>query len=151
MSKKDKNEILDALTENLPREFERKMEVAHLKPEPTEEELVSDTEEDFEFARERIKKLIGTSDEAIGLMHNLAADAEHPRAFEVLGTMIKQASEMNGQLLDLQKQRKALVKDKEKRQASTTNNSIFVGTTSDLQKLLKDTTNTEEGDAIDID
>lgn len=148
---KDKNKILESLENNIPVDLKNKMELSNLRKEPTDEKLVSDTEEDFEFARDRIKKLIGTSDEAIGLMHNLAADAEHPRAFEVLGTMIKQASEMNGQLLDLQKQRKALVKDKEKRQASTTNNSIFVGTTSDLQKLLKDTTNTEEGDAIDID
>jgi len=146
---KDKNKILESLENNIPVDLKNKMELSNLRKEPTDEKLVSDTEEDFEFARDRIKKLIGTSDEAISLMHNLAADAEHPRAFEVLGTMIKQASEMNGQLLDLQKQRKALVKDKEKRQTSTTNNSIFVGTTSELQKLLKDSS--EESPVIDVE
>ena len=150
---KDKEEILKSLENNLPREIKDQMELAKLTPEPSDEKLISDTEEDFEMARNQIKSLINTSGQAIDQMFNLAADAEHPRAFEVLGTLIKQASEMNGQLLDLQKQRKSLIKDDGKKaNNSTTNNSIFVGTTKDLQKLLKDNQSEEDGnDVIDVD
>ena len=106
---------------------------------PSDAQLIDETEEDYRYARERIKKLIETSEIAIESMACLASDAEHPRAFEVLGTLIKQASEMNQQLLDLQKQRKLLVQteDSESSGGSTTNNAIFVGTTSELQKFLK--------------
>jgi hypothetical protein len=107
---------------------------------PSDESLTKEGEEDYRFARERIKKLIDTSDDAIAKMHDLATDAEHPRAFEVLGGLIKQAAEMNGQLLDLQKQRRVLLNretSKKDQGASVNNTSIFVGTTADLQKFLK--------------
>lgn len=110
-----------------------------LTPEPSEEALIADAQDDFEYARIRMKKLLETSDEVISNLHALATDAEHPRAYEVLGNMIKQSAEMNQQLLDLQKQRKNLIKgDKPKEANSTTNNAIFVGTTTELQKFLKD-------------
>jgi hypothetical protein len=74
-------------------------------------------------------------------MHALASDAEHPRAFEVLAGMIKTAADINGQLLGLQKERKKIIQVEDKRgqsaAQSTTNNAIFVGTTTELQKLLK--------------
>ena len=146
---KDKKEILKSLENNIPSEMKNNMELQPLKKEPTQERLISDTEEDFELARNQIKSLIDTSGEAIEQMHNLAADAEHPRAFEVLGALIKQTAEMNGQLLDLQKQRKALIKDENKAASTTTNNSIFVGTTSDLQNLLKGEDNVD--DIIEVD
>jgi len=110
-----------------------------ITPEPSEEVLKADAQDDFEYARMRMKKLLETSDEVISNLHALATDAEHPRAYEVLGNMIKQSAEMNQQLLDLQKQRKALIKgDKPNSANSTTNNAIFVGTTTELQKFLKD-------------
>ena len=149
---KDKEEILQSLEDNIPSEMKNNMELRPIKKEPTQERLISDTEEDFEMARDQIKSLIDTSSEAIEQMHNLAADEEHPRAFEVLGTLIKQTAEMNGQLLDLQKQRKALINDDSKATSTTTtNNSIFVGTTTDLQKLLKDENGEDEGDIIEVD
>jgi hypothetical protein len=107
-------------------------------------------EEDYKFAREQIKKLIITSDEAIGTMHALASDAEHPRAFEVLAGMIKTAADINGQLLSLQKERKKIVQVEDKKgqisAPNTTNNAIFVGTTTELQKLLRGVTD----DSIDV-
>ena len=146
---KDKNEILKSLENNIPSEMKNDMELRPLKKEPTQDRLISDAEEDFEIARKQIKSLIDTSGEAIEQMHNLAADAEHPRAFEVLGALIKQTAEMNGQLLDLQKQRKALIKDENKAASTTTNNSIFVGTTTELQNLLKGDDNADN--IIEVD
>ena len=106
--KKDKNTILASLEKNvLPVQHE--IAVADGTPiGPSHDEIVLHAEEDYRFARERIKKLIDTSDEAISTMHALASDAEHPRAFEVLAGMIKTAADINGQLLSLQKERKKI-------------------------------------------
>jgi response regulator of citrate/malate metabolism len=141
MSKKD--DMVAALQKNLDEVKKTSEELAVVDSliGPSDAQLVDETEEDYRYARERIKKLIETSEIAIDSMSCLAADAEHPRAFEVLGTLIKQAAEMNQQLLDLQKQRKTLVKSDDTNNSnegtSTTNNAIFVGTTSELQKFLK--------------
>lgn len=150
--KKNKDTILASLEKNvLPVKHE--IAVSTGAPVgPTHDEIVLHAEEDYKFARERIKKLIDTSDEAISTMHALAADAEHPRAFEVLAGMIKTAADINGQLLGLQKERKKIVQVEDKRgqtqASSTTNNAIFVGTTTELQKLLRGDVDEE---AIDIE
>jgi hypothetical protein len=146
--KKDKETILASLEKNI---VPTKNEIAlstGAPVGPSHDEIIIDAEEDYKFARQRIKKLIDTSDEAISTMHALATDAEHPRAFEVLAGMIKTAADINGQLLTLQKERKKIVQDPEQgggKSTTTTNNSIFVGTTTELQKLLK-----KNASAIDV-
>ena len=139
--KKTKSEMVAALATNLPQlpvcnEIINETTIAAA--------IVSETEEDYHYARDHIKKLISTSDEAIGSLHSLAADSEHPRAFEVLSTLIKTAADMNGQLLSLQRERKKIVCAEQTKataatavNSTTTNNSIFVGTTAELQKLIK--------------
>ncbi len=140
MGKKD--DMITALQKNLDEVKKTSEELATVDSliGPSDAQLIDETEEDYRYARDRIKKLIETSEIAIESMACLASDAEHPRAFEVLGTLIKQASEMNQQLLDLQKQRKELVQTEDSKSGeggSTTNNAIFVGTTSELQKFLQ--------------
>jgi hypothetical protein len=150
--KKDKDTILASLEKNvLPVKHE--IAVSTGSPVgPSHDEIVLHAEEDYKFARERIKKLIDTSDEAISTMHALASDAEHPRAFEVLAGMIKTAADINGQLLGLQKERKKIIQVDDKRGQpvvpNTTNNAIFVGTTTELQKLLRGAV---DDDAIDVE
>jgi hypothetical protein len=147
--KKDKETILASLEKNI---VPTKNEIAISTGQPvgpSNDEIIIDAEEDYKFARQRIKKLIDTSDEAISTMHALATDAEHPRAFEVLAGMIKTAADINGQLLTLQKERKKIVQEPEQsgggKSTTTTNNSIFVGTTTELQKLLRN-----NASAIDV-
>lgn len=146
--KKDRETILASLEKNI---VPTKNEIAlstGAPVGPSNDEIIIDAEEDYKFARQRIKKLIDTSDEAISTMHALATDAEHPRAFEVLAGMIKTAADINGQLLTLQKERKKIVQDPEQgggKTSTTTNNSIFVGTTTELQKLLRN-----NASAIDV-
>ena len=132
--KKTKEDMLASLEANLPKE-----EIVPVPtPAPNSDKLKAEAEEDYEFARENIRRLIGTSIEAVDLMHNLTMDSEHPRAGEVLGNLIKQSADMNNQLLQLNKQRRELVSDEDvPKSSSTTNNAIFVGTTTELQKLLK--------------
>ena len=141
---KTRQDILDSLQTNLPAVVAPAAIVAETVKSslPTVDDISVDVEEDYNFARDHIKKLIGTSDEAIATMHALAADAEHPRAFEVLAAMIKSAADMNNQLLTLQRDRKKLVIEPAAAKSvsvgsNTTNNSIFVGTTTELQKFLK--------------
>ena len=93
--------------------------------------------DDYDFARARYYNLAEKSDEAIDLMLDLARESEHPRAFEVLSTMIKQNAEVADRLMDLQKKRKEvrLVDQKENPQQLTQNN-VYVGSTTDLQRML---------------
>ena len=76
-------------------------------------------------------------------MHALevAKQSEHPRAFEVVGNLVKQLADVNQQLLDLHQQHQKLmgVEKKEKEETKTvTNNAIFVGSTAELHKIIND-------------
>jgi hypothetical protein len=141
-NKKSKDEILASLTANLPATVSENNETI-VPVGPSNDVIIKDTEDDYEFARAHIKKLILASDDAIDRLHELATDAEHPRAFEVLTAMIKNTADMNASLLDLVKNRKKIVQEPvggvspSSANNVTTNNSIFVGTTADLQKFLK--------------
>jgi hypothetical protein len=125
-----KNEILNALEKNLDI-------IEKPKTEVDKGQIISDTETDVEYSREKMKELIDQSSEAINQMMALASESEHPRAFEVLSNMIKDASNMTQDLVKLQKVRKDITQEKQRSNASeTTNNSIFVGSTAELQKFL---------------
>jgi hypothetical protein len=68
-------------------------------------------------------------------MIEVARESEHPRAFEVLSGMIKGIADVNDKLMDLNKKQKELTKE-DKPAESTTNNNLFVGSTTDLQRML---------------
>ena len=99
-----------------------------------------DIQDDYEFARSKYYELVQKGDEAIDLMLDLARESEHPRAFEVLSTMIKQNAEIADRLMDLQKKKKEV----KKAEAPTpgvqpqqlTQNNVYVGSTTDLQRML---------------
>lgn len=137
--KKTKEQLLSALATNLP--IVQHASNAVSQQSSKQQSIVDETEQDYNFARDHIKKLIDTSDHAISTLHDLATDSEHPRTYEVLAGLLKTSADMNGQLLTLQRERKRLVCDQEQKNiggtVTTTNNSIFVGTTAELQKLIK--------------
>lgn len=135
---KSKEDILSALQTHIPQELQK------IKTEVAQSEIVVDTEEDYAYSREKIKSLIERSEEAIDSMMALASETEHPRAFEVLAGMFKTTTDMMDQLITLQKKRKELTQSEEQKQnasGSTTNNAIFVGSTTELQKFLKNNDN----------
>lgn len=131
MPLRDKNDIVAALEKNLP------VVPKKIKSNVDQGQINNDTENDVEYSRQKMKELIDMSSEAIQNMMALAAETEHPRAFEVLSNMIKQASEMSQDLVKLQKTRKDITQSKEESNGKTTNNAIFVGSTNELQKFLK--------------
>lgn len=139
LTNKTKTSITDALAKNLPAEIPNKKNVS---AKPNDEILTKDSEDDFEYSRNNLKHLISTSSEAIEIMLALAQDAEHPRAFEVLAGMLRDNADMNLKLISSHKERKKLLNDIQPKNndggGNTTNNTIYVGTTNDLQKLLNE-------------
>ena len=94
---------------------------------------------DYEDVRKQLFDLAEQGDEAIELMLELARESEHPRAFEVLGQLIKNNAEIGEKILKLHKSKKEV--DKEELPALTkdpTNNNVFIGSTAELQKMLRD-------------
>ena len=91
---------------------------------------------DFETGRANLYKLIEKGNEAIDGILNIAKEGEHPRAYEVAATTIKSVADTADKLIDLQHKMKKL-KEEDNRGPSTVNNSVFIGSTADLQKLLK--------------
>ena len=90
---------------------------------------------DFETARSNILTLIENGNEAIFKLSDIANQSQHPRAFEVVGNLMKQVADINSQLMDLHQQKQKLDAPKEAAK-NVTNNAIFVGSTSELNKLI---------------
>jgi hypothetical protein len=133
MPRRDKDDILASLEKNLPVLPKR------IKSIVDQGQINNDTENDVEYSRQKMKEMIDLSSEAINNMMSLAVETEHPRAFEVLSNMIKQSSDMSQDLIKLQKTRKDITQTKDDNERNnTTNNSIFVGSTRELQKFLKE-------------
>tara|TARA_B110000977_G_scaffold153206_1_gene194657 strand:- start:582 stop:977 length:396 start_codon:yes stop_codon:yes gene_type:complete len=96
-------------------------------------------EQDYEFSRDTYYDLIEKGRESLELMIEVARESEHPRAFEVLSGMIKSIADVNGSLMDLNKKQKDLTRENVPNDPSgggTTNNNLFVGSTTDLQRML---------------
>jgi len=98
--------------------------------------LDKDVKDDYEFSRKTYKDLIYTGTRSMDVLSELARESEHPRAFEVLSQTIKNISDVTKNLMDLQKQKKDLTKEEAEEAKRVTNNNVFVGSTTDLQRML---------------
>jgi ElaB/YqjD/DUF883 family membrane-anchored ribosome-binding protein len=99
----------------------------------------NDIEDDYNNARNKLNELIGTSQKALEGMLNVALASDSPRAYEVVGQLIKTTGDTAKDLLDLQAKKKKILQDDNKKtqQIDTQNNIIFSGSTQDLLKALK--------------
>jgi hypothetical protein len=123
MDKKEK--ISERLAKNLP--SKNKTDISKI---PIEKKDIKD---DYEFSRETYKDLIRTGTLSMDAMAELARESEHPRAFEVLSNHIRNMGEVTDKLMKLQKAKKDLTAEDRKQ---VTNNNVFVGSTTDLQRML---------------
>lgn len=89
--------------------------------------------EDFSIVRQNLHDLLETGQDALLDALEIAKSSENPRAFEVVGNLMKQLSDINKQLLDIHTQKKTTEPEAKK---NVTNNSIFVGSTTELNKLI---------------
>ena len=96
----------------------------------------NDVDTDYEYTRGQLYNLIEKGQEAINGILDVAQNSDHPRAYEVAGNLIKNVADISDKLVDLQKKMKDLDEDK-KGPTTVTNNAMFVGSTSELQKMLK--------------
>ncbi len=104
---------------------------------PPEEKNVDN---DYKYSRDTYYELVEKGKQSLELMIEVARESEHPRAFEVLSGMIKNISDVNDRLMDLNKKKKDLDRKEEIKKIANTTNNLFVGSTSELQKLLKNET-----------
>lgn len=93
---------------------------------------------DYDYSRETYYDLLEKGRASLEDMIDVARASEHPRAYEVLSQMIKNLSDVNDKLMDLNKKNKDINKEEVKQVAGPVNNNLFVGSTADLQKLLRD-------------
>ena len=96
-----------------------------------------DITKDYEYTRGNLYSIIEKGQEAINGILELAQDSEMPRAYEVAGQLIKSVSDATDKLMDLQKKVKDVNKEEEAKSPTTVNNALFVGSTAELAKLLK--------------
>ena len=109
-----------------------------ITPEQKPDRLTkTDIDKDYEYTRGNLYSIIEKGQEAINGILELAQESEMPRAYEVAGQLIKSVSDATDKLMDLQKKLKDVEEETKVKGPSTVNNALFVGSTAELQKLLK--------------
>ena len=133
MSKIDEtlNEVLGITAEVMPIEKPKEVSKDVIVPEDKDPDI------DFETGRKNLYNLLDKGNEAIDRILSLAKEGEHPRAYEVAGQLIKTVSEVSQNLLDLQEKLKK-IKDVPNTGPKSVTNALFVGSTTELTKLLKE-------------
>jgi len=105
--------------------------------------VVDDIKKDYDYTRGNLYSLIEKGQEAINGILELAQESEMPRAYEVAGQLIKNVADATDKLMDLQKKLKDIEEEKVGKGPTTVNNALFVGSTAELAKLLKQQTENE--------
>ena len=132
---KSMEELLDLSSETTS--MQEKIHENNTPTEIIEPEKEDRAENDHEYARNNLKKIIETGSMALQELSSIASTSESPRAFEVVAQMVKNLSDTNKDLLELQKKLKTLKAEEEKNSPNNVTNALFVGSTSELQKLIK--------------
>jgi hypothetical protein len=101
-------------------------------------DISDDIKKDYDYTRGNLYSIIEKGQEAINGILELAQESEMPRAYEVAGQLIKNVADATDKLMDLQKKLKDVEEEKQSRGPSNVTNALFVGSTAELAKLLKD-------------
>ena len=100
-------------------------------------DLTPDIADDAEFARQNIREMITKGNSAMDTLIHVAKDTHHPRAFEVVATMLKNMSDLNKDLMEIQKRKKDLAPKSMSDKSMNIDKAVFVGSTTELVKFLK--------------
>jgi hypothetical protein len=106
--------------------------------------IIDDIKKDYEYSRGNFYSIIEKGQEAINSVLELAQETESPRAYEVLGQLIKNVSDTTDKLMELQKKVKDIGEVKHSNGPTNVTNALFVGSTAELSKLLKNKLNNTE-------
>ena len=124
----------DPIDEALNIEVSRTPKISNVKKEDTSD---NDVSKDYDYTRANLYSLIEKGQETLNGIMELAGDSASPRAYEVAGQIIKSVADTTDKLMDLQKKVKEVEEEKTKTTNNVTNNALFVGSTSELSKMLK--------------
>ncbi len=102
----------------------------------------SNQENDYNYSRETYYELIEKGKDALDNMIDVARESEHPRAYEVLAGLLKNVSDVNDKLMELNKKQKALEQQNATKQVENQQNNFYIGSSADIQRLL-------QGDIVD--
>ena len=130
---------LDQVFGDEPTDLEQHVE----KTKDLRKSQTPDVQQDYEISRAQLHNLVMKGQEAVDGILDVARASDHPRAYEVAATTIKAVGDVTDKLIDLQTKMKELDKEDKKGPTNVTN-AMFVGSTSDLQKMLKNINKTEE-------
>ncbi len=120
------------------------------KPIVSKEYSPNDADKDYTDVRRNLKCIIEKSQEAIEGIIELAQDSQQPRAYEVVAQLIQSSLEANNKLMDLHRRMKDIKKEEKGKTTNVTNNSIYVGSTADLQKMIREQRKAiDRGDIVD--
>ena len=106
-------------------------------PAVIEKKMNTQISDDFEYARENMIEVINKGQEALFDLIDVAKQSQHPRAYEVLATMMSTMVGASKDLLDLQAKKKKIMEDDPSASPQQVTNNLFVGSTAELQKYLK--------------
>jgi hypothetical protein len=107
---------------------------------PRPDDTLDHTDADYKYSRENFYNLVERGQDAIDGILEVAKEGEHPRAYEVVGQLIKNVAEVTEKLADLQEKMKKL-KEVPDHAPKNVTNALFIGSTKELQNLLKDKSN----------
>ena len=127
------NEVFGTEPSELQKAIETKDEI---KKPSVKKSDTQDVKQDYEYSRAQLNSLVMKGQEAVDGILDVARASDHPRAYEVAGQLIKHVADVADKLIDLQKKMKDLDAE-EKKGPNNVTNALFVGTSSELQKLLK--------------
>lgn len=133
---------------NINKNLSNFFNISEPKPEKEKNNISGGTfdtnnfQKDYEKAQENLKKLIGTGDLALDSALKVATESDSPRAFEVVAILLKTMADLNNNMLDIHKKAKDTTTSKA--EIKQTNNSVFIGSTKDLQNLLNKERSTEK-------
>jgi uncharacterized protein YaaN involved in tellurite resistance len=132
------NEKFDKINDSLDIEVQAGEIVKESKQQLKQISKQEDHLKDYEYTRGNLYSLIEKGQEAINGILELAQEGQQPRSYEVVGQLIKSVGDVSDKLIDLQQKMKDLNKEEKSSSPTTVNNALFVGSTAELQKLLKD-------------
>jgi hypothetical protein len=127
------NDALDIESTPVESKIEKKKETGKLNKNGD----IPEIRRDYEYTRAQLYSLIEKGQEAIDGILEVSQQSDSPRAYEVAGQLIKSVADTADKLMDLQKKLKDVERDDPKVTTNVNNNAVFVGSTSELQKLLK--------------
>ena len=131
----DKN--MEKVFDLVPSEEEKKPKLPTVLVNYNQPDLKQDLTDAYQQSKENLQSIIDQGQEAMEEILNIAKAGQHPRAFEVYGTLLKNMVDANKELLNIQKQMRDMDEEKKSKVGTNIDKAIFVGSTAELNKLIK--------------